>query len=94
MTRADLHNIATVGDIERLRKELLAEIQEMISESSIKEFYTPKEFAEVTGLKYSTVVNYCNTGKLAATQLSASGSWLIPRSEIDRLQDSSKEELF
>lgn len=93
MTRADLHNIATVGDLEWLRGQIFQHMEELIHNASIKEFYTPNEFAEVTGLKYSTIMNYCHTGKLEATQIADKGSWIIPRSEVDRLIQQSKDNL-
>ncbi len=91
MTKDQMLQLATVADLLTFKSELVDKIREMFRDQSIKEFYTPKEFAAVSGLKYSTVVNYCAASKLAATQTAANGGWLIHRSEVDRLIGEAKE---
>jgi len=49
-------------------------------------FYTIKEFCAQTGLKYKAVNDYCNRGEIEATQVKSGGSWLIRKSEVDRLK--------
>ena len=85
MNKSELNSLATQSDIIEAGKQIISNLTNVIRQSKIKEFYTPKEFSELTGLKYSTVVNYCNIGRLEATQLNAQGSWIIYRSEVDKL---------
>jgi hypothetical protein len=89
MTKEQLAQLVTVGDLHSLKTELIDRICTVLKNQSIQEFYSPKEFAAISGLKYSTVVNYCATCKLAATQTTAKGGWLIHRSEVDRLISES-----
>ncbi len=65
--------------------------------ATIKEFYTTKEFCEITGMKYKTVVAYCNSGKLKATTVSKDEgrhSWMIHREEIDNLVERAHKNVL
>ena len=85
MTTEDLNQIATRRDLEALYNRLISNLGKVISNTlNTKEFYSPKEFSETTGMKYSTVINYCNTGKLKARQDRVGGSWSIHVSELER----------
>lgn len=83
----DLSNIVTVNDLEKFRTELLSDIGRLISKESHKEFYTPKEFSDVTGLKYDSVLKRCREGSLPAHHPYKNGSWLIPREEVDKIKE-------
>ncbi len=56
-----------------------------------KEFYSPKAFAHLTGIPYSTVVNRCNVGKLKARQDDPNCSWQIFASELDRYKEEANK---
>ncbi len=81
--------IITVAHLEQFKQELLDSLREMLQVKELPAFLTPKEFAEETGLKYSTVVYYCSIGKLAATQSTKGGKLLIPGSELVRLKEEA-----
>ena len=88
MRKEDLENIVTVGDLEKFRAELLSDISKVLSTGN-KEFYTPREFSEITGLKYDLVLKRCREGSLPAHQPYKNASWLIPRAEIDKIRDGA-----
>lgn len=83
----DKNNIVTIKDLmefsENIKKYFIDIIKSKIN--PLKEFYTPKEFAAKTGIKYTTVVYKCKWGKLKAVQESPNSSWLILASELERL---------
>ena len=86
--------IATVGHLNQLYKNLLLEMRKMIRQSNRKEFLTPKEFSQIIGLGYYTVIRHCNTGKIMAIQESGDrGNWIIPYSEVDRLIEQANENI-
>lgn len=91
MTRDDLNNIVTVGDIEKLKVELVNAMELLIKQRSYKEFYTPREFADITGLKYDSVLKRCREGTLPAYQPYKNGSWLIPGEEIQKIKAKAYE---
>lgn len=94
MTSEDLNQIATRRDLENLYSRLLNDLGRVISNSlNTKEFYSPKEFSETTGMKYSTVINYCNTGKLKARQDCSGGTWSIHVSELERFAYEADENI-
>ncbi|GAA5036556.1 hypothetical protein GCM10023207_31920 [Marivirga lumbricoides] len=92
MTTDDLNQLVTRRDLEQFYSKLINDIAQTISNSlNTKEFYSPKEFSESTGMKYSTVVHYCNTGKLKARQDSPGGTWSIHVSELERFAYEASE---
>lgn len=85
MTQEQLSQLVTRYDLEQLREKLITDIHKVVSNAlNTKEFYTPREFSETTGMKYSTVIHYCNTGKLKARQERNGGTWSIHVSELER----------
>ena len=86
MTKVEYNQIVTVEDLESFRIRIINELKCLLLDikDSAKEFYSPKEFSYATGIKYSTVVNYCKVGKLKARQDSPKCSWQIFSSEIER----------
>ena len=91
MTKEELNQLITVGDLERFRKNLIADLEILLKFKNRKEFYNPKEFAYKTGMKYSTVIYRCKMGKLKARQDAPNCSWLIYSSEIERLIQEANE---
>ncbi len=85
--------IVTLEDLivfgEKLKNDITGIIQAKIN--PLKEFYTPKEFAGITGMPYSTVVHKCTHGKLKAYQESPNCSWLIYATEIERFKKVADE---
>lgn len=90
MTREELNRLVTIEDLEKLYQRIKTELLSLINKDK-KEFYTPKEFARKTGLPYTTIIHYCNTGKLKARQATAGGAWLIHRTEIDRFIEDAEQ---
>ena len=91
MTREELNQLATVADIENLYSRIVNDLRDIISKSlNNKEFYTPREFSESTGMKYSTIIHYCNTGQLKARQERSRGAWQIHASELERFSYEAK----
>ncbi|HXD93860.1 MAG TPA: hypothetical protein VNX01_11650 [Bacteroidia bacterium] len=68
MNLRDLSQIATVRDLENLQEKIINEVRDLLHKKQKleREFFTPKEFSHITGLKYSTVVYHCKVGKLKA----------------------------
>jgi hypothetical protein len=89
MNKSDLNELVTKQDLENLKIELSGLILSKIN--PLKEFYTPKEFAGITGIPYSTIIYKCINGKLKAYQESPNCSWLIYATEIDRLKKEADE---
>lgn len=89
MNKDDLNQLVTKQDLENFKFELSEILLAKINPS--KDFYTPKEFAHKTGLKYSTVIHKCTIGKIKAFQESPNCTWLIYASEIDRFIKQSNE---
>jgi hypothetical protein len=54
-----------------------------------KEFYTVKEFAAITGIKYPTVVYRCKNQRLKARQDGPNCSWQILASEVERYKNET-----
>ena len=92
MTKEDFDQIVTRADLasslEKFKTELLKSVARLLN---TKEFYSPKEFSETTGMKYSTVIHYCNTGKLKARQDRPGGTWTIHVSELERYTDEAAD---
>ena len=90
MTKDDISQLATVKDLEAFSERIVSNVKQLLDKKkSPKEFYTPKEFAAATGMKYSTVVYRCKVGKLAAMQDGPNCSWLINASEVERLREEA-----
>ena len=84
----------TVEELERLIGSAIKNISLSSNSQLQKEFYSPKEFSFITGVKYSTVVYRCNIGKLKARQESAKSSWQIFASEVDRYREESNQNIY
>lgn len=93
MTKEEFNQIATVKDLESFHQRIVNDVKELLSDKNKnqKEFYSPKEFSYVTGMKYSTVVYRCKIGKLKARQDGTGCSWQIFASELDRFKKESFE---
>ena len=92
MTRDELNQLATVGDLESLYNRIVNDLRDIISKSANnKEFFTPREFSQTTGMKYSTIIHYCNTGQLKARQERSRGAWQIHSSELKRFMYEAED---
>ena len=89
MTKEELGQIVTKNDLLEMEGSLIIQIKKIVSEKDRKKFYTPKEFERETGMKYSTIIYYCSSGKLKARQDGKRGSWTIEGSELDRYIDEA-----
>jgi len=81
---------------EILRPLIKEAIKENLNEQKAKnplkrEFYSPKEFAALTGIAYSTILRNCSSGLLRARQREPGGSWQILASELDRLKQEANK---
>jgi len=92
MNIEEFNQIATVKDLENYHQKTVNAVKELLYEKQTigKEFYTPKEFSHLTGIKYSSVVYRCKVGRLKATQDGLNCSWQINASEIDRLKGEAE----
>ena len=92
MTKEELNKLVTIEDLENFTRKLISEIKQILeNQKGEKEFYSPKEFGNKTGLKYSTVVYRCKIGILKARQDYPGCSWLIYKSELERLIQEANE---
>lgn len=93
MTKEEMNQLATVKDLEAFHHRIVNDVKGLLfdKKNPQKEFYTPKEFSHITGMKYSTVVYRCKVGKLKARQDNPSCSWQIYASEIDRFKNEAIE---
>lgn len=80
-----------LNNIEAIIKSIANKQNENIS---IKKYYTPKEFSEITSIPYSTVVNRCKEGKYKAFQNDFNCSWYIDAKELDKFDKQAEENLF
>jgi hypothetical protein len=88
----------TVGEYIALNQYIFKEILKeqpgtQSNRPSQKEFYSPKEFVHLTGMKYSTVIYKCKMGKLKARQDDPSCSWQISASEVDRFKKEADQNI-
>jgi len=65
-------------------------LQQLIGRQTVKDFYTPEEFARLIGREAFTVREYCRLGRIRA-QKKASGrgkhaAWAISHEELQRYQ--------
>lgn len=87
--------LVTVRDLESFHQRIVSDVKGLLDKKkSPKEFYSPKEFAAATGMKYSTVIYRCKVGKLKATQENPNCSWLIDASEVERLREEANENVI
>ena len=91
MNLRDLSQIATVRDLENLQEKIINEVRDLLykKQKLEREFFTPKEFSHITGLKYSTVVYHCKVGRLKARQDKHGCSWQIDTSELHRFKNEA-----
>ncbi len=96
MNKEQLGEIATVNDLKLFKESLVGEIKEIIffALHPQKEFYTPKEFASITGSKYSTIVDHCKKGKLKARQSAPNSTWFIYVSEVERYKQEANDNSY
>lgn len=85
MQKEDLNNLVTVADLNDFSEKIISEIHRLVDKSK-PEFYTPKQLSTITGMPYTTIINYCKNRFLKARQEFKGGSWQIYASEIDRLR--------
>lgn len=92
MTKEQLNELVTIADLKAFAAEIITKITDAVKQhDSWKEFYTPKEFSKLTGMKYSTVIHYCNMGLMEADQYVKGGSWIIYRSEVEKRVQRAKD---
>jgi hypothetical protein len=84
----------TVAEFEKLIGAAMKNLNSSGNSQLQKEFYSPKEFSFVTGIKYSTVVYRCATGKLKARQETPKSSWQIFATELDRYKEESNQNIY
>lgn len=89
MNKNDLNELVTKQDLENFKVEITELILSKVNPA--KKFYTPKEFAGLTGMPYSTVVDKCTKGKIKAYQDEPNCSWHIDATEIDRYRKVADE---
>ncbi len=95
MTKEEINQITTVKDLEVFYHRIVNGVKDILDKKkSAKEFYSPKEFSLITGLKYSTVVYRCKVGKLKARQDSPNCSWQIYSSELDRFREEANQNIL
>jgi len=86
----NFEDLATKFDLTEMEKRIFTRLKDILNgKSDAKEFYSPKEFGKITGLKYSTIAYKCLVGKLKARQDAPGCSWQIYASEIERLKDEA-----
>jgi len=69
----------------------MQDIRHIVSTKSTREFYTPREFTDITGLKYDLALKRCREGIIPAHQPYKNGSWLIPGEELAKIKASAYE---
>jgi excisionase family DNA binding protein len=73
-----------IKELIRAVQSLTAEVQAMKKLLNRKDGYSPEEVAELTGLSYSTVLNYINDGTLEGKQARKRGRITIPVESVER----------
>lgn len=83
----------SVADIEAIIENKIKEVVQtlLISKNQKKEFYSPKEFCDLTGQKYSTVLSKCISGLIKARQDAPGCCWQIHSSAIERYRKEATE---
>lgn len=92
---------ATKGDLLEMQRQLeqileqrLEAIAQPVSRIPVKEYYTIKEFAHITGQGRAAVQKLCYSGEIKASQLKRGGTWSIHASELDRMKKEAMENHF
>ena len=80
--------------LERIENFLIAMNDRELAVLKNKEFYTPKEFSDLTGIKYSTVIYRCKNGRLKSRQDTPCSSWQIDAKELDRYREEAKANMY
>lgn len=95
MRKQELESIPTIGDLDLLKNQLLAEIKALVLNRVYpqKTFYSPKEFSAQTGIPYSTVIYKCKMGKIQARQDDPNCGWQISADEIERFKKEASENI-
>lgn len=70
--------------LSRIENAIKAISEHDISHSKNKKFYSPKEFSDLTGIRYSTVIYRCKLGLLKARQDTPGSLWQIDADELRR----------
>ena len=84
----------TVGELEKLLSNAMKSNNSSSGNQLQKEFLSPKEFSFITGVKYSTVVYRCTTGKLKARQETPKSSWQIFATEVERYREEANNNMY
>lgn len=84
----------TVGELEKLLSNAMKNNNASSSSQLQKQFYSPKEFSHITGIKYSTVVYRCAIGKLKARQETPKSSWQIFATEVERYKEEANTNIY
>lgn len=85
MQKEDLNNLVTVADLNNFSEKIINEIHRLADENK-PEFYTPNQFSKITGMPYTTIINYCKHRMLKARQEFKGGAWQIYATEIERFK--------
>jgi len=91
MTKDQLTQLVTIGDLQQFEENLLTSIEHLIAEKNKKEFYSPTEFQQITGMKYSTIIYYLNKGEIKGRQKANRGTWSIHHSEVQRFRKEAHD---
>ena len=78
-----------VAELARAVHTLTLEIQAMKKLLNRKDAYTPEEVSELTGLSYSTVLNYVADGTFEGKQVKKRGRITIPATSVEKYLQSS-----
>ncbi|MBL6445741.1 hypothetical protein JMN32_05435 [Fulvivirga sp. 29W222] len=74
----------TKADLENLRMSLEESFERILRrQMDKKRTYTAREYADLMGIPYSTVVSHCSKGVIKARQNRPGGCWII---EADNIQ--------
>ncbi|MEM6268324.1 MAG: helix-turn-helix domain-containing protein [Bacteroidota bacterium] len=102
MTLQDLQQIATKSDLLQLKAEIgemLDELRTLVAVTQAsgpvptkKPFYSPKEFGALIGVSRQTVMRWAQDGTIKAVQKGGKRClWLVPHSELERLQEEADD---
>jgi hypothetical protein len=74
-------------DLKEVVREILAgELRSVVAPQPARAYWKPREVAARYGIKdFETVRRWCKQGKVDAHKDEYSGQWLIPQSEVERL---------
>ena len=91
MNVEELSQVATVKDLQKFQESILDGVKVLLYDKHTlgKEFFSPKEFSHLSGIKYSTVVYRCKVGKLKARQDDPNCSWQIDVCELERFKNEA-----